>query len=133
MNGPFTNAVTLSATNLPLGATFTFAPSTLTPGSAGATSTFTVSVPKQSAALDRSTRVPLVLAVVLLPFAALKRARSKPHRLLIWFVVSFAFIGSAIGCGAGGYFNQPQQTYVITVNGTSGNLVRSTTATLTVQ
>jgi hypothetical protein len=133
VNLPFTNVVTLSATNLPHGATFTFTPSTITPGSAGATSTFTVSVPKQSAALHRSTQVPLVLAVVLLPFAALKRARGKPHRWLLWFVVSFAFIGSAIGCGSGGYFNQPQQTYTITVTGTSADLVHSTTATLTLQ
>ena len=133
VNLPFTNAVTLSATNLPQGATFTFLPPTITPGNAGATSTFTVSVPKQSAALHRSTRVPLILAVVLLPFAALKRARCNPHRLLIWLLVSFAFMGSAIGCGGGGYFNQSQQTYVITVTGTSGSLVRSTTATLTVQ
>jgi hypothetical protein len=133
VNLPFTNAVTLSATNLPQGAAFTFTPSAITPGAAGATSTFTVSVPKQSATLYRSTRIPLVLAVVLLSFAALKRTRSKPYRLLIWLVVSFAFMGSAIGCGGGGYFNQPQQTYVITVKGTSGDLVRSTTATLTVQ
>ncbi len=133
VNLPFTNAVTLSATNLPPGATFNFVPSTITPGNAGATSTFTVSVPKQSVALGRETRVPLVLALVLLPFAALKRARNKSHRLLMWLVVSFAFMGSAIGCGGGGYFNQPQKTYVITVTGTSGNLVRSTTATLTVQ
>ena len=133
VNLPFTNAVTLSATNLPQGATFTFAPSAATPGNAGATSTFTVSVPKQTADLHRGTRVPLILAVVLLPFAALKRARGKLSRLLIWFVVSFAFIGGTIGCGGGGYFNQPEQTYVITVTGTSGNLVRSTTATLTVQ
>jgi hypothetical protein len=133
VNLPFTNVVTLSATNLPPGATFTFAPSTITPGAAGATSTFTVSVPKQSAALDRGARVPLALAVMLLPFVAVKRARRKLPRLLIWFVVSFAFIGGAIGCGGGGYFNQPQQSYTITVTGTSGSLVRNTTATLTVQ
>jgi hypothetical protein len=77
--------------------------------------------------------VPLILALVLLPVASLKRARGRLHRLLTWFVVSFAFIGSAIGCGGGGYFNQPQQTYTITVTGTSGNLVHTTTATLTVQ
>ena len=133
VNGVFNNVVTLTATNLPPGSSYTFVPTALTPGSDGATSTFTVSVPKHSAALHRSTRVPLILAVVLLPFASLKRARSKPHRLLIWLIVSFAFVGSAIGCGGGGYFNQSQQTYMITVTGTSGNLVHSTMATLTVQ
>ena len=30
---------------------------------------------------------------------------------------------------AGGYFNQPERTYVITVTGTSGDLKRNTTTT----
>ncbi len=102
VNGAFNNVVSLTATNLPPGSSYTFAPTALTPGSAGATSTFIVSVSKQSATLHHSKQVPLVLALVLLPFAALKRARGKLHHLLIWLVVSFAFTGSAIGCGGEG-------------------------------
>jgi hypothetical protein len=37
------------------------------------------------------------------------------------------------GCGSGGYFNQPERTYVITVTGASGDLIHNTTATLTVE
>ncbi len=53
MNGAFNSVVTLTATNLPPGSSYTFAPTTLTPGSAGATSTFSVSVPQQSASRRR--------------------------------------------------------------------------------
>ncbi len=128
---PFTNSVALTATNLPPGATYTFTPAAVTPGSAGATSTFTVSVPKQSAT-HRSSQTPLILAALLLPFTML-RTRGKPYRLLIWLIASFALLGTSIGCGVGGYFSLPRQTYVITVTGTSGNLVHNTTATLTVE
>ena len=54
----FTNVVTMTATNLPPGSSYAFAPTAVTPGSAGATSTFTVSVPKQSAALRDVSKTP---------------------------------------------------------------------------
>ena len=133
VNGAFNNVVTLTATNLPPGSSYTFAPSTLTPGSAGATSTFTVSVPKQSAALRRISKTPLAFAVLLLPLALFKRTRARPPRLLLWLLLGLTSFGVISGCGAGGYFNLPQQTYVITVTGTSGNVANSSTVTLTVQ
>jgi hypothetical protein len=74
-----------------------------------------------------------MLAAQLLPLAALRRTRGRPPRLLLWLVLTLTSFGVMTGCGAGGYFNQPQQTYTITVTGTSGTLVRSTTVTLTVQ
>jgi hypothetical protein len=90
-------------------------------------------VPKQSAKVDRDLGVPLFLAVLLWPIALLRRTRGRPPRLLLWLVVSLATLGGIVGCGAGGYFSQPEQTYVITVTGTSGNLSHSTTASLTVE
>ena len=133
VNAPFTNAVALAATNLPPGATYTFSPSTVTPGSAGASSTFAVSVPKQSAAMRHGSKTPLVLALLLLPLALLRRTRSRPPRLLLWMLLTLTSIGVITGCGTGGYFSETQQTYTITVTGTSGSLVRSTTVTLTVE
>ena len=133
VNGAFNNVVTLTATNLPPGSSYTFAPTALTPGSAGATSTFTVSVPKQSAALRRVSKTPFVLAVLLLPLALLRRTRARPPRLLLWLLLGLTSFGAISGCGAGGYFNQPQQTYTITIIATSGNVANSSTVTLTVQ
>jgi YVTN family beta-propeller protein len=132
-NAPFTNAVALTATNLPPGATYTFAPATVTPGSAGASSTFTVSVPKQSAAMRYGSKTPLVLALLLLPLALLRRTHNSPPRLLLWLLLTLTSIGAVTGCGVGGYFSQTQQTYTITVTGASGSLTHSTTATLTVE
>jgi len=133
VNGAFNNVVTLTATNLPPGSSDTFAPTAVTPGSSGATSTFTVSVPKQSAALRRVSKTPFALAVLLLPFAFLRRTRARPPRLLLWLMLGLTSLGAISGCGTGGYFNQPQQTYTITITGTSGNVANSSTVTLTVQ
>ncbi len=134
MNGPFTNPVTMSASNLPPGATYTFNPATVTPGAAGANTTFTVSVPPQSSMASRGRRLgPAAFALLLLPIACLKRYRRRPQRLLVWMLVGLASLGAVSGCGEGGYFSQTEQTYTITVTGTSGTLVRSTTVTLTVE
>jgi hypothetical protein len=131
VTSPFTDPVTLTATGLPPGASYTFSPATVTPGAAGTTSTLTVSVPQQSTALRETSKTPLVLAILLLPFAALRRVRRKPYRLLA--LLALISMGTMMGCGVGGYFSKPQQTYTITVTGTSGALVHSTTVTLTVE
>jgi sugar lactone lactonase YvrE len=129
----FTGVVALTASGLPAGASYTFNPATVTPGSRGANSTLTITVPKQSAMFHRSFRTPLVLALLLLPFSVLRRAPGRPSRLLLLFLLTLTSAGVIAGCGSGGYFNQPQRTYIITVTGTSGNLSHSTSVTLTVQ
>jgi hypothetical protein len=134
MNGPFTNPVTMSATNLPAAATYSFSPAAVTPGAAGASTTFTVSVPPQSNMASRSGRLGSVaLGLLLLPVACLKRYRRTPKRLLLWILVGLASAGAVSGCGEGGYFSQTEQTYTITVTATSGTLVSSTTVILTVE
>jgi hypothetical protein len=133
VNAAFTNAVTLTVSGLPPGASYTFTPASVTPGASGASSTLTISVPKQSVALRRHSQTPLVLALLLVPFAALRRQRRGPERLALWLLLALSSFGAVTGCGGGGYFNQPQRTYVITVTGASGDLVRNTTATLTVE
>jgi hypothetical protein len=104
----------------------------VTPGATGANTTFTVSVPQQVAALHTGRLGTAALALLLLPFAWFRRSRGRPHRLLVW-LLALASLGAVTGCGVGGYFSQPQQTYTITVTGTSGNLTHSTTVTLTVE
>jgi hypothetical protein len=133
LHAPFNSPVTLTATGLPAGATYTFSPNPVTPGASGINSELTVNVPMQSARLDRGYRTPLVLAVMLVPLALLRRTRCRPPRLLLWLLVAMASFTAMTGCGSGGYFSQPQRTYIITVTGTSGGLVRSTTVTLTVE
>ena len=134
MNGLFTNSITMSASNLPQGATYTFSPAAVTPGAARVNTTFTVSIPKQSSMASNGRRLePAALALLLLPFAYLKRYRSRPQRLMVWILLGLTSLGVVSGCGEGGYFSQTEQTYTITVTGTSGNLVHSTTVTLTVE
>jgi len=130
---PFNSVVTLSASGLPAGASYTFNPPTVTPGANGADSTLTISVPRQSAMLHLSLRTPLVLAGLLVPFAALRRKRGRTTLLMLWLMLTLASFGVMTGCGTGGYFSLQQRTYIITVTGTSGSLVRSTTVTLTVE
>jgi hypothetical protein len=134
VSSPFNNLATMSASNLPPGATFTFTPATVIPGASGANTTFAVTVPPQSNMASRTGSLgPAVFALLLLPLACLKRYRDKPYRLFLWLLIGLTSFTAATGCGEGGYFSQPQQTFTITVTGTSGSLVRSTTVTLTVQ
>ena len=83
---------------------------------------------------------PFSLALVLLPFAGrLRRTGKRLGRILCVLLLLTAGIAAATGisaCGgssAGGYFAQPQQSYTVTVTGTSGALSHSTTVTLTVE
>jgi hypothetical protein len=133
VTAPFTNAVTFTATGLPTGSSSTFSPVSVMPGANGTTSTLTVTVPKQTAMLRRDSGIPLVLAVLMLPLAGLRRQRSRVPRVLLWLLIMATSFGVITGCGVGGYFNQPERTYTITVTGTSGSLVHRTTTALTVQ
>jgi hypothetical protein len=133
INSPYTNSVTMSASSLPPGATYAFTPAAVTPGAAEANTTFTVSVPPQSSMASRSPLGSVAFALLLLPFACLKRYRRKSQRMLLWILVALTSFGAMSGCGEGGYFSQTEQTYTITVTGTSGSAIRSTTVTLTVE
>jgi hypothetical protein len=134
VSSPFNDLVIMSASNLPPAATVTFNPAAVTPGTSGANTTFAVTVPQQSSMASPTSRLgQAVLALLLLPLTLLRRYRYKPHRLLLWLLIGLTSFSAMTGCGEGGYFSLPQQTYVITVTGTSGSLVRSTTVTLTVE
>jgi sugar lactone lactonase YvrE len=137
----FNAPITLSATGLPPGATYTFNPAVVTPGTAAAATTFTVNTAKTTASL-RSGRSMIwgvdmfVPVAFLLPWQGSRYRRRKARWLPVLPLLLLALllgIAGLSGCGAGGLFGQPQNIYTITVTGTSGALTHSTTVTLTVQ
>jgi sugar lactone lactonase YvrE len=135
VNGSYTGAVTLSASGLPTGATASFAPNPVTPGSAGAPSTLTI----QTAALTASNiGSSWPLAVPALSLIGLFFVPGKRRRR--WLMMGVLLLGSLgaltalSGCG-GGFWLSTSTPYTITVNGAnaSGAIVSSTTVQLTVQ
>ena len=156
--GAFTQPVALTATGLPPGATVTFSPAMVTPGSAGATVTMTV----HTTALAAANRVtawpfgaPVVAAAVLaLPMRVRRRrcgrtrdrgagTRSRGCNRIRGLRVALltGVMLSLFGCGGGfalpgspGTQSQPTpQSYTITIAGTSGSLQHSTSVQITLQ
>ncbi|WP_353067440.1 choice-of-anchor D domain-containing protein [Tunturibacter psychrotolerans] len=139
--GTFAQAVALSANGLQPGATVTFSPASVTPGSSGAQATMIVQTTIQQAA-GRGDLSPWpftapVFAALLLLFPG-RRFRSGKRgwgvfTSLACFVALLGITASTIGCGAGFALPSSAKTYTITVTGTSGSDTHSTTVTLTVQ
>lgn len=150
--------ITLSASGLSEGATYTFSPATLAAGEGATTVTLTINLPPTQAGVAnmhpdiRLARVdhttpssnmagrlaPLSFALILLPFAG--RLRSTGRRLgrrlstVLLLAVGTAAVAGISGCGSGnGFFAQQQQTFSVTVTGTAGALSHSATVSLTVE
>jgi sugar lactone lactonase YvrE len=138
----FTNPVMLSVSGLPTGATGSFNPATVTPGSASGASTLTVTLPAV-ANLARPNFWPMTTSVLALLFMLPSRHWRKAWRgkllLLVAGLASLGCAASLTGCGGGFGFNQSQgninqsQIYTLTITGTSGTDTHSTTVQLTVQ
>ena len=132
-SGGFESAVALTATGLPAGATVTFAPATVTPGSSAASSTMRIHTSSlQTVSENRifGYAVPALAAVFLfLPFRSLRKWRG-----MLCLALFALALGTLSGCGGGfGLGTQPKTaaTYTVTVTGTSGSLAHSTTVQLT--
>jgi hypothetical protein len=144
LGGAFDGVVMLSATGLPPGATATFNPPTVIPGSAGAPTVLTIQLATLTAAIPArdlpDNRRGLPLAPVSLGFvlfgALLGRKRIPRMLMLVFMFASLGFTTSLLtGCG-GGFANTPSTpagNYIVTVTGTSGAFQASTTVTLVVQ
>jgi trimeric autotransporter adhesin len=135
--GPYNKAITLSASGLPSGATASFSPASVTPGSGTATSVLTI----QTTGSNAANRSPKPLwpmgspALALLLFAIPKRLRRQwSRRAQIAFLVltSLAAAAAVTGCGGGFALPHTSVTSTITITATSGSDVHTTTVQLTV-
>jgi sugar lactone lactonase YvrE len=138
----FTNAVALSVTGLPTGATATFTPTSVTPGADGASSAMSIqTVAAQSTQQARqtpgkspwpTTAAIVSTALLILPFRKRKRFAS----LLTCLGLLVLTLTSLTACGGGFALPkqpQPPATYTLTVTGTSGSMQHSTTVQITVR
>jgi N-acetylneuraminic acid mutarotase len=133
-NGAFTGVVTLAASGAPPGATVSFSPATVTPGSSAASSTLTIQAAQTTTSLSRSAW-PLAtsaLALMSLFFLPGKR-RGRWITYAVFVVGSLGAFTALSGCGGGFGSIQPSQTYTVTVTGTSGTTQQTTTVQITVQ
>ncbi len=146
--------VALSVSGLPTGATYTLSPTSIQAGSGPTNVTLKVLVPNTTmAALHHSSRpqpgkptgqpwgrglAPIALGVLLLPFTRRMRKMGKRMgravTLALLLMVGLGTVAGLSGCGTTtGYFGQAEHTYTVSITGTSGALVHSTTVTLNVQ
>jgi hypothetical protein len=134
----YTNLVNLSVSGLPSGATATFSPASVAPGSA---STLTITLPSAVVKLERRSFpsvAPVALGFLMLPL--LVRRKRRVGLLLILCMIGS--LGGALiltGCSGGtttqiGNGNSTAQphNYNLTVTGVSGSLQQTTTLSLTV-
>jgi hypothetical protein len=139
----FPAVISLSATGLPAGATYTLTPSSVPAGSGATNVALTVSTASSSLAVNRGTDTeemwasPL-LGLLLLGFclSAWRKERHIVPRLctLVLLIGSVAVLMGMAGCGySTGYLGQEPAGYKISVMGTSGALSHSANLTLTVQ
>jgi len=142
----FPTAINLSANGLPQGATYSFSPAAVAEGAGATAVALTVQLPRAASAQQPAGGIgsqfspkiaPLALGLLLLPFAGrLRRSGKRMGRampvVLLLVAVAFAVIGLG-GCGSTNALIRPaQQSYAVTVIGTSGSLSKSTIVTLIV-
>jgi sugar lactone lactonase YvrE len=135
-NGTFPGSVSLAASGLPTGATATFMPTSITPGNSSANSTLSIQTGSAIAAAAAhgsswpfATSALAVIGLCLVP-GRRRRRWITPALLLIASLSAFTALTA---CGGGFGYATPPHSYTITVTGTSGTDVQTTTVQLTVQ
>jgi hypothetical protein len=131
----FGGATTFSCTGLPTGATCAFAPATVTPNGAPATSTLTVTAPSTTSAQNtKSGSLPgelpggATLAIALC-FLGYKKRRHFPSLL----IVAGAFLGTTVLIGCGGSSKPNAVTSTVSVVATSGVIQQTVPLSITIQ
>jgi hypothetical protein len=144
----YPDALTLSATGLPAGATVAFSPATIAAGSGATPVTMTIQTVNQQTAHSAkpflgSSLGSMALAFLLLPMAGIKPVRRRLRKLpglpvlLATVALSLGTMVCLSGCGSSGvgFFNQAPKSYTVVVTATDmvTGAHSSTDVTLTVQ
>ncbi|HEY1986528.1 MAG TPA: chitobiase/beta-hexosaminidase C-terminal domain-containing protein [Terracidiphilus sp.] len=130
----FNSAVSFSCSGLPSGGSCSFAPATVTPSGAPASTTLTVSTAKLSASANHRG-IPIVPEAALAAILCCLGLR-KRRGLHMFLLLSMAAVGVTLcgGCSGGGSASTvpPQPvTSTVTVTATSGTFQHTSTLTLT--
>jgi sugar lactone lactonase YvrE len=138
---PFTAPITFTVSGLPVGATATFAPASVTPGSSAVSTVMTIKTAQLASLLRTGSGIGVAFTLLLLPLASRSR-RHTMTRLTATVLLCLGGLGAAsvlTGCGTGnGFFGQAAKDYTLTITGTSTSvtgapLVHTTTVTLNLQ
>jgi hypothetical protein len=133
VNGTFPGSVSLAVTGLPSGASGSFTPASVTPGSGSASSVLSVQTAVNVASAKTSHLPYATLAVFLLPFLARKRRKLARYALiLVCALISFSTILGLSGCG-GGFYGPSPQSFNLSVTATAASTQHTTTLTLVVK
>jgi hypothetical protein len=144
----FLDPVSFTVSGLPAGATATFTPQTIPAGSGTTPVTLTIQTSSQNAAVappgpvggDSGGRPLIALGLMLLPLTgAIKRFHKR--KATLFCMALLLMMGSTtylVGCGGGSSgggssSGSQSQSYNLTVTGTSGADITTTSVTLTVQ
>jgi hypothetical protein len=132
--GGFNSAVSFSCSGLPVGASCSFSPTTVTPnGTAVATTMLSVNTASNLAQVKHNSNplFPGASLAVALCFLGWKKRRSV--QLFVLLAISVIGITLFAGCGGSTFQQQPQPTTAsVTVTATSGALTQTAVLTVTV-
>lgn len=145
--GAFTSPVSLACSGLPALSSCAFSPANVTPGPSSAASTLTISTTAPSSVFPlielRKPNAPIFVLWLVLLFALTSlavfagRSERKPCFAFAICALLVCLVVPILSCGGGssGPRNPgtPAGTYSVTVTGTSNQLQRSTSVSLTVQ
>jgi hypothetical protein len=138
VNSAFNSAVTFSCSNLPANLTCNFSKTSVVPGATGATTTLTLKSTTATAS-DRHSFAWTMLPAFgfLFTLGADGRRRAK---LIASLACMLVIVSLAVGCGGGTASNASKASaatkaasYTVTIAATSGSIVRTTTASVTIQ
>src|SRR5208283_2474554 len=144
VEGAFENVVTMSSAGLPAGATASFNPPSVIPGSSGAPTLLTVQMAAPTSRSVDSSKLfgSMALAIGLCSMGFTRKHSSGRFKQVLRIIFLGSVGSTLIGCAGNGYLiatsavgPKPASNagYIVTITGTSGSTQASTNVTLVVQ